>query len=162
MRTRTTTLAASLVAAFMLAAAGSLAGAAAPAHAERLSQVDLFHFPAWSKKGRECSSATVRLRAGVWQHGAFLVRTSRPTHPDLDTNPISLPARNKQKYGWRVCRTWNSVSNAYRVVSTLSRGNWSRFEVNELEAPFIHGEGNYEWGGRLAFVEPPGQTHPAG
>jgi hypothetical protein len=161
MRTRTTTLAASLVATLMIAAAGSLAGAAAPAR----GAPDPGRPLPLSRLVEERTG--VQLRHGPAARGRLAARrVPRPrephTHPDLDTNPINLPARSKQKYGWRVCRSWNSVSNAYRVVSTLSRGNWSRFEVNELEAPFIHGEGNYEWGGRLAFVEPPGQTHPAG
>jgi hypothetical protein len=52
MRTRTTTLVASLLAAFAVAAGGSLAGPAASADAHYLRATDTFHFPAWSPRFR--------------------------------------------------------------------------------------------------------------
>jgi hypothetical protein len=165
---RTRTLVASLLAAFALAAGGSLAGAAAPADAHYLRHTDTFHFPAWSPRFRPCIHRTVGLRARNFLHGAYLVSTRHRSDPDLDQAPIRLPVGGI--YRWEACRGWNSHIDRYEVRSTLRGHGFSHtiknvFErdPNQFGSPsHVYGNGRYEWGGRLVRPEPPGTTHPSG
>ena len=168
LRTRTTTLVASLLAAFALAAGGSLAGAAAPAEAHYLRTTSIFHFPAWSPRFRPCIHRTVGLRRHNFLHGAYAVSTTHRTDPDLRQAPIRIPVGGS--YRWQACRGWNSHIDRYEVRSTLRGHGFSHTIKNVfardpnagIDPSHVYGDGRYEWGGRLAIPEPPGTTHPSG
>jgi len=167
MRTRTTTLAALFLAAFALTTGGSLAGTATPADAHYLRTTSTFHFPAWSPRFRPCIRRTVGLRFRNFMHGAYLVSTSHRDDSDIYEARIRLPRGGS--YRWEACRGWNSRIGKYEVRSTLRGHGFSHTiknvfarDRNNLPHPsHIYGDGRYEWGGRLVFPEPPGQTHPS-
>jgi hypothetical protein len=166
-RTRATRLVAPLLAAFALAAVGSLAGAAAPADARYLRTTDTFHFPAWSPGFRPCIHRTVGLRRRDFLHGAYAVSTSHRKDPDLRQAPIHVPVAGS--YSWEACRGYNSHIHHYEVRSTLRGHGFSHTiknvfqrDPNQLGPSHVYGDGSYEWGGRLVIPEPPGTTHPSG
>jgi hypothetical protein len=166
-RTRATTLAALLLAAFALAVGGSLSAAAAPADAHYLRTTDTFHFPPWSPRFRPCIHRTVALRLRNFLHGAYAVSTSHRTDPDLHQAPIHLPVAGS--YSWEACRGYNSRIHHYEVRSTLRGHGFSHTIKNvftrdpNVPGPsHIYGDGSYEWGGRLVIPEAPGTTHPSG
>ena len=166
-RTRATTVVASLLAAFALAAGGSLAGGAAPADAHYLRTTDTFHFPAWSPAFRPCIHRTVGLRLRNFLHGAYAVSASHRTDPDLRQAPIHLPAAGS--YSWEACRGYNTRIHHYEVRSTLRGHGFSHTiknvfarDPNVLGPSHVYGDGSYEWGARLVIPEAPGTTHPSG
>ena len=162
MRTRKRALVASLAAAFAVVATASLAGAAAPAQAYYLKNTDFgnFHsflrFPPKHPSFRPCISNTVTLRRGVYLHGAYIVSQRHRSNPDLENETLRVRAR-RITYHWEVCRGWNDNigSGRYQVRSRLFRRGVSRSALmtfeNELGGrSFLYGNGNYEWGGRIA------------
>jgi hypothetical protein len=175
MRTRTATFGASLAAAFALAAAGSLAGAAAPADAFYLKSTDatpdhhlnILRFPPKNPRFRPCIGRPVRLGAGDFLHGAYAVSESHRTDPDLDQALITV--RVPGTYTWEACRGWNSHIERYQVRSTLRGHGFSHtilntFEPdpNQLSRPsHLYGNGNYDWGGRIVR-DCPNCTEPSG
>ena len=167
MRTPTTTLLASFLTALALAAGDSLAGAPTPADAHYLRTTDTFHFPAWSPKFRPCIRRTVGLRWRNFLHGAYAVSTGHRTDPDLLEAPIRIPRAGS--YRWEACRGYNTRISHYEVRSTLRGHGFShtiknvfKRDRNVTGPSHVYGDGSYEWGGRLAFPEPPGTTHPSG
>ena len=63
-------------------------------------------------------------------------------------------------YVWRICR---SYKKGYRVIAGLYRSNREVGRVyNALDRQYAFGDGWYEWGSRLEWVEPLGSTHPSG
>ena len=154
-------LGASLAAAFALAAAGSLVGAAAPAEAHYKRATNYFHFPAKAPRLEVTLTGTVRLQPGYWQHGAYFAHTLHRTDPDLGSRRIGVLTPGR--YGWRVVRWWSINRRQYMVESTLRRGSWSHRVREGLPRHGAHsyGDGWYEWGGRLAFDGPIGVTVPS-
>jgi hypothetical protein len=174
MRTRRTTLVASLVAAFALAATASLAGGAAPAHAYYFKNPDhsLLRFPPKFRSFRPCFTDTVTLPRGTYLHGAYMVSKRHRTSPDLEQVPLNVRVRTT--YHWEICRGWNPDPNpaafspaAYQVRSTLvpasPRGRKNSalmtFE-NDPSGQRLFGNGSYEWGGRIVR-DCPGCTSPS-
>jgi hypothetical protein len=179
MRTRTATLGASLLAALALAAGGSLVGPAAQADAYYLSST------AWSKwkhgdthlndlrfprprnpKFMPCITRSVTLTYGYWDHNAYFVSERRRNDPDInrEENPVLVPRRGT--YKWKACRWFGPQSAQYFVESTLSRGKVVVDKsLQELSGNHRHDDnrqGNYEWGGRIAFDSAAGVTEPSG
>jgi hypothetical protein len=165
MRRRTTTLGASFLATFAVAA-----GAAAPADAHYLSStawskrkhgdthLNDFRFPPRNLRFEPCITRTVTLKAGYWDHDAYIVSERRRDHPDIsrDEWPALIPTTGT--YTWKACREWiyDRVPDdgRYMVTSTLSRGNRPvTSSAQDLDDAYRHDtndKGNYEWGGRLA------------
>jgi hypothetical protein len=171
MRTRTPTILASLVAAFALVATASLAGGAAPAHADYLKNTDIapdYHtflrFPPKVPSFKPCVTDSVTLAPGDYVHGAYIVSQRHRTKPDLENAPSTLTVRARTTYNWEVCRKWNPDPNpasferaAYQVTSRLLRRGFKHEALmtfqNELGRPaVVYGPGNYEWGGRIAWA----------
>jgi hypothetical protein len=169
MRIRRTSIVASLVAAFALAAFASLAGGAASAQAYYLKNTDfgdfhrLLRFPPKHPKFRPCISNTVTLPRGTYDHGAYIVSQRHRTSPDLEGAGRYLTVRRRTTYNWEVCRFWNPDSHGnglgfarYQVQSRLLRRGAKphvalmTFENEPGGRRVIYGEGNYEWGGRIA------------
>jgi hypothetical protein len=161
MRTRRRTRVGSLVAAFALVVTASLAGAAAPAEAYYLKNTDFgnFHsflrFPPQHPSFRPCISKGVTLPRGDYVHGAYIVSQSHRTNPDLENE--TLRVRVRTTYNWEVCRGWNDEigTGRYQVRSRLSRRGFSHSALMTFEneiggRSFLYGNGNYEWGGRIA------------
>lgn len=162
MRTqRRRALIASFAIAFSIVATASLAGAAAPAQAYYLRNTDFgnFHsflrFPPKHPSFRPCISKTVTLRPGNYVHGAYIVSQRHRTNPDLENETLRVPAR--RTYNWEVCRGWNDDigRGRYQVRSRLVRRGFSRSALMTFEneiggRSFLYGNGNYEWGGRIA------------
>lgn len=174
MRTRRRALVTSLAAAFALVATASLAVAAAPAQAYYLKNTDFgnFHsflrFPPKHPSFRPCISNTVTLPPGDYLHGAYIVSQSHRTNPDLENQDQTLRVRARTTYNWEVCRGWNDDigRGRYQVRSTLSRRGFSHSALMTFEneiggRSFLYGNGNYEWGGRIARACL-GCTEPAG
>jgi hypothetical protein len=176
MRTRAATFGALLAAAFALAAAGSLAGAAAPADAFYLKStdaaadhhLDILRFPPRNPSFRPCIGHPVRLRAGEYLHGAYAVSRSHRTDPDLEEELLTV--RVPTTYNWEACRGWNSRIRDYQIRSTLRRGGvvsstilntFSRDPLAEPGPIHVYGNGNYEWGGRIVRYTPDA-TEPSG
>ena len=176
MRTRAAKFGALLAAAFALAAAGSLAGAAAPAHAFYLKStdatpdhhLDILRFPPRNPSFRPCIGRPVRLRAGEYLHGAYAVSRSHRTDPDLEEELLTV--RVTGTYKWEACRGWNSGIRDYQIRSTLRRdgvvsstilNTFSRDPLAEPGPIHVYGNGNYEWGGRIVRYTP-GVTEPQG
>ena len=113
-RTRATTVVASLLAAFALAAGGSLAGGAAPADAHYLRTTDTFHFPAWSLQFRPCIHRTIGLRLRNFLHGAYAVSASHRTDPDLRQAPIHLPRCGQLQRSARLLVRLVLLTNRFR------------------------------------------------
>ncbi len=179
MRTRRSTLGASLLAAFALAAGTSLAGAAAPADAFYLSSTT------WSKwkhgdthlndlrfprprnaKFMPCISRSVRLTYGYWNHNAYFVSEDRRNDPDINFDEDPVLIARSGTYTWRACRWFGPKSAQYFVESTLTQGKRTIDEsLQELSANHRHDDNrqrDYEWGGRIAFEGPAGVTEPSG
>lgn len=176
MRTRTATIGASLVGAFALTAAGALAGAAAPADAFYLKSTDaardhhlnILRYPPRNPSFRPCINRSVRLRAGEYFHGAYAVSERHRTDPDLEEELLTV--RVPTTYKWEACRGWNSRIRDYQVRSTLRRrgrvsstilNTFSRDPLAEPGPIHVYGNGNYEWGGRIARYTPDA-TEPQG
>jgi hypothetical protein len=176
MRTRAATFGALLAAAFALAAAGSLAGAAAPADAFYLKStdaaadhhLDILRFPPRNPSFRPCIGHPVRLRAGEYLHGAYAVSRNHRTDPDLEEELLTV--RVPTTYNWEACRGWNSRIRDYQIRSTLRRrgvvsstilNTFSRDPLAEPGPVHVYGNGNYEWGGRIVRYTP-GVTEPQG
>jgi hypothetical protein len=175
-RTRTATFGASLAAALALTAAGTLAGAAAPADAFYLTSTDaardhhlnILRFPPRNPGFRPCIGRPVRLRAGEYLHGTYAVSERHRTDPDLEEELLTV--RAPTTYNWEACRGWNSRIRDYQVRSTLRRrgvvsstilNTFSRDPLAEPGPIHVYGDGNYEWGGRMARYTP-GVTEPSG
>jgi hypothetical protein len=182
MRIRRTTLVTSLIAAFVIAAAGSLAGAATPAHAYYLNthtddkanndHLNLLRRPKPANPSfRPCIHRTVRIRPGTYVHGGYLASVRHRTDPDLVEQPMTITVRGT--YSWEACRGWNRHTRRYEVRSTL-RGprGFIQSNLNPIEPDFgpgtlepvshvKYGTGIYEWGGRIARICP-GCTSPQG
>jgi hypothetical protein len=182
MRTRTTTIVASLVAAFALAAVGSLALAAGQADAYYLSSTTFskwkygdthlndMYFPQREIRFVPRMTRSVRLRAGLYDHGAYMVSMRHRTNADLGGRELSIPVTGR--YKWVSTRRWRGPKTRfghYEVFSTLSGHGVHQTVKNAIE-PWVHysepsavryGNGKYEWGGRLARLCP-GCTSPAG
>jgi hypothetical protein len=172
MRTRRTTILTSLIAAVAIAAAGSLAAAATPAHAHYLNthtdnrpnndHLNLLRLPRPANpRFRPCIHRTVRIRAGTYVHGGYLVSVRHRTDPDLVEQPLTI--RFAGRYSWEACRGWNRHARRYEVRSTLRgpRGRVVQSNLNPIEPDFgpgtlepeshvKYGTGIYEWGGRIA------------
>ena len=174
MRTRRRAVVASLAAAFALVATASLAVAAAPAQAYYLKNTDFgnFHsflrFPPEHPSFRPCISNTVTLPPGDYVHGAYIVSQSHRTNPDLENQDQTLRVGARTTYNWEVCRGWNDDigSGRYQVRSRLSRRGFSHSALMTFEneiggRSYLYGNGNYEWGGRIARACV-GCTEPAG
>jgi hypothetical protein len=176
MRTRAAKFGALLAAAFALAAAGSLAGAAAPADAFYLKStddaadhhLDILRFPPRNPGFRPCIDRPVTLRAGEYIHGAYAVSRRHRTDPDLEEELLTV--RVTATYDWEACRGWNSGLQDYQIRSTLRRrgvvastilNTFSRDPLAEPGPVHVYGNGNYEWGGRLVRYTP-GVTEPQG
>jgi hypothetical protein len=174
-RTRTARFGASLFAAFALAAAGSLAGAAAPADAFYLKSTDevadrhlnILRYPPRNPGFRPCIDRTVSLRAGQYLHGAYAVSETHRTDPDLEEEILTVRAAGT--YDWEACRGWNAHIQDYQVRSTLKRrgavastllNTFSRDPLAEPGPVHVYGNGNYEWGGRIVRYTP-GVTEPS-
>jgi hypothetical protein len=164
MRTRPAAFGASLAAAFALAAAGSLAGAAVPADAFYIKSTDatldhhlnILRWPPRNPAFRPCIGRPVRLQAGEYLHGAYAVSESHRTDPDLDEELLTV--RVPTTYAWEACRGWNYHIHDYEIRSTLRRGGvvsstilntFSRDPLSEPGPIHVYGNGNYEWGGRI-------------
>jgi hypothetical protein len=176
MRTRAATFGASLAAAFALAAAGLLAGAAAPADAFYLKStdavadhhLDILRFPPRNPSFRPCIGRPVTLRAGEYIHGAYAVSRTHRTDPDLEEELFTV--RVPTTFTWEACRGWNSRIQDYQIRSTLRRrgvvsstilNTFSRDPLAEPGPVHVYGNGNYEWGGRIVRYTP-GVTEPQG
>jgi hypothetical protein len=176
MRTRRTTIAASLLAAFALLATTSLAGAAAPAHAYYLTSTDavadrhlnILRWPPRNPGFRPCINRTVRLFAGQYLHGAYAVSETHRTDPDLEEELLTV--RAPTTYDWEACRGWNAGIRDYQVRSTLRRrgvvsstilNTFSRDPLSEPGPIHVYGNGDYEWGGRIVRYTPD-VTEPQG
>jgi hypothetical protein len=176
MRARIATFGVSLAAAFALAAAGSLAGAAAPAEAYYLKSTDeapdrhlnILRFPPRNPSFRPCIERTVRLRAGRYLNGAYAVSERHRTDPDLAEEIFTV--RSPGVYAWEACRGWNAGLRDYQIRSTLRRGGpvastilntFSRDLLAEPDGVHVYGPGNYEWGGRIVRLTL-GVTTPSG
>jgi hypothetical protein len=172
MRTGTKALVASLIAAFALAAASSLAAAPADAHYLSSSKkipdrhLNLLRFPKPKNPGwKPCIHRTVRLRAGYWHHNAYIVSERSRNCPDINRNEESALILRSGKYYWTACRWW-ITSRTYRVSSTLLRRHQViDYSENDLDPKFMkHANkhaGMYEWGGRIAFDREVGTTNPS-
>ena len=169
MRARTATFGASLAAAFAFGAAGSLAGAAAPADAFYLKSTDatpdhhlnILRFPPRNPGFRPCIGRPVTLRADEYLHSAYTVSESHRTDPDLDEEQLTV--RVPTTYNWEACRGWNSHIHDYQIRSTLRRrgvvsstilNTFSRDPLSEPGPIHVYGNGNYEWGGRIVRYTP--------
>jgi hypothetical protein len=169
MRTRRTTIVAALVAALALAATGSLAGGAAPAQAYYLTStaevpdghLNVLRFPPRNPGFRPCIARTVTLPRGTYEHGAYIVSEGHRTKPDLENSPRQLVVRRRTTFNWRACRGWNTDAHnnglgfaRYQVRSSLERPGTKSHEVlmtfENDSRTFIYGNGDYEWGGRIA------------
>jgi hypothetical protein len=176
MRTRAARFGALLAAAFALAAAGSLAGAAAPSDAFYLKStdavadhhLDILRFPPRNPSFRPCIGRPVTLRAGEYIHGAYAVSRTHRTDPDLEEELLTV--RVPTTFTWEACRGWNSLIQDYQIRSTLRRrgvvsstilNTFSRDPLAEPGPVHVYGNGNYEWGGRIAR-DCVGCTEPSG
>lgn len=160
-----------VAAVFALAAAGSLAVAAAPADAYYLNTStddkadnghwDLLRFPPKNPRFRPCIRRTVRPRPGSYSHGGYVVHVRHRDDADFDQEGIVIQIRGR--YRWEACRGWNPEAGRYEVRSTLS-GPGGFFETNKnfiepydpprTQSHVGYGNGYYEWGGRLARICP--------
>jgi hypothetical protein len=161
MRRRRRTPIRSLAAAFALVATASLAGTAAPAQAYYLKNTDFgnlhsfLRFPPKHPSFRPCISNAVTLPPGDYVHGAYIVSQSHRSNPDVENETLRVRARTT--YNWEVCRGWNDDigTGRYQVRSRLSRRSFSHSALMTFEneiggRSFLYGNGNYEWGGRIA------------
>ena len=176
MRTRTARIGALVAAALALAAAGSLAGAAAPADAHYLKSTDaaadhhlnILRYPPRNPGFRPCIDRPLRLSAGQYLHGAYAVSETHRTDPDLEEELFTV--RVPGTYDWEACRGWNARIQDYQIRSTLRRrgvvsstllNTFSRDPLAEPGPVHVYGNGNYEWGGRIVRTTP-GVTEPSG
>ncbi len=153
-----------LVAAIALAAAAT----AAPAQAYYLSSTEqvpdhhlnLLRWPPKSPSFRPCIVKEESLPAGDFYHGAYIASETHRTDPDLQNAHIIIPTAGT--YHWEACRGWNDELDRYQVRSTLVGHGFSHTilntfqrDPNDFEGPsHLYGDGNYEWGGRIARYEP--------
>lgn len=159
-----------MICAFFIAAialAAAAAANAAPAHAyynastEAVADQHLndLRWPPQSPSFRPCIGKDQTLRAGDFNHGAYLVSEDHRDDSDLLNAHIIVPTSGV--YFWEVCRGWNARLGKYEVRSTLTGQGWShtilnRFErdPNDFSGPsHLYGNGSYEWGGRIAPYE---------
>lgn len=169
MRTRRTPIFAVLAAAFALTATASLAGAAAPADAFYLKSTDhaadhhlnVLRFPPRNPSFRPCIRRPVRLWAGDFYHGAYAVHERHRTDPDLEQAHIRI--RVPGTYRWEACRGYNGRISHYQIRSTLRGHGYSHTILNTFtrdpntdpgSPSHVYGNGNYEWGGRIARYQP--------
>jgi len=171
----------------VFAAAIVIAGAAsaAPAQGHYLTStsaaadhhLNILRWPPRNPSFRPCIDGTVDLQADDYLHGAYMVSEKHRRYPDLYEAHIRPPVSGT--YSWEVCRGWNPLvedslgigHSVYQVRSTLVGHGFSHTILNSFglnnesqvaEFPdYLYGNGNYEWGGRIALLEPPGITHPA-
>ena len=165
---------ATICAAFAAAVVFACAAAASSAQAFYLTStaevpdhhLNVLRWPPRSPSFRPCIEGTVNLQADYYVHGAYLVSEEHRDEPDLYQANIKPPVAGT--YSWQVCRGWNDrrigefheiLADAYQVRSTLKGHGWSHTILNTFDHN-IYGDGNYEWGGRIA-QEPPAVTEPA-
>jgi hypothetical protein len=154
-------------------AALALAGSAAPADAFYLTStnatpdhhLNILRFPPRNPGFRPCIGRPVRLPAGEFWHGAYAVSERHRTDPDLYQAHITV--RVPGTYTWEACRGWNARLGHYQIRSTLRGHGFSHTikntfqrDPNDLGPSHVYGNGNYEWGGRIARYQL-GVTEPA-
>jgi hypothetical protein len=165
---------ATICAVFAAAAVIACAAAASSAQAQYLTStaatpdhhLNILRWPPRNPSFRPCIYGTANLRADYYVHGAYIVSEKHRDKPDLYQAHIRPPVAGK--YAWEVCRGWNpaitgvyhdQAYSGYQVRSTVKGHGWSHTILNTFEHN-LYGDGNYEWGGRIA-MEPPAPTHPA-
>jgi hypothetical protein len=83
------------------------------------------------------------------------------------THQAHITVRVPGTYTWDACRGWNARLGHYQIRSTLRGHGFSHTikntfqrDPNDLGPSHVYGNGNYEWGGRIARYQP-GVTEPA-